>query len=117
MGLYWLRTTLPIGCRKLRHSAVNRSAALCRIEKPTNRKLGRVLGSRPSKDVVTIPRRCPADPEGNYQKLIANLMQYNGQPYTLAPASGHGQNTEGVLLDAGLSRKEVAACKAEGAIP
>ena len=55
--------------------------------------------------------------EGEPYKLVANPIQYDEEPYELTPAPEHGQHTEEVLLEAGLSWEEVAQCKKEGAIP
>ncbi|MCH2173753.1 CoA transferase [Myxococcota bacterium] len=50
-------------------------------------------------------------------KLVANPIQYDEKPYELSLAPEHGQNTEEVLLDMGLSWDEIAARKADGSIP
>ena len=55
--------------------------------------------------------------EDSTYKLVANPIQYDEQPYTLTPAPEHGQNTEEVLLDAGLTWDEIAEAKQKGAIP
>jgi crotonobetainyl-CoA:carnitine CoA-transferase CaiB-like acyl-CoA transferase len=48
--------------------------------------------------------------------LVASPVQFGGTPPDLTPAPAHGQNTEEVLLDIGLSWDEIAAHKKSGAI-
>lgn len=54
--------------------------------------------------------------DGNRFKLVANPVQYDEEPYALDPAPEHGQNTEEVLLELGLSWDDISAHKASGAI-
>jgi len=54
--------------------------------------------------------------DGETFKLVANPIQYNEEPYTLDLAPEHGQNTEEVLLELGLSWDEIVAHKKSKAI-
>jgi crotonobetainyl-CoA:carnitine CoA-transferase CaiB-like acyl-CoA transferase len=54
--------------------------------------------------------------DGSSFKLVGNPIQYDEEPYELEPAPEHGQNTEEVLLDLGLSWDEIAAHKESKAI-
>ena len=58
-----------------------------------------------------------AGADGEAFKLVANPVQYDEEPYaTLHPAPEHGQNTEEVLLELGLSWQDIAAHKEAKAI-
>jgi crotonobetainyl-CoA:carnitine CoA-transferase CaiB-like acyl-CoA transferase len=79
---------------------------------------------------VQTPREVHADPQviandflgevtaadGSSFKLVANPVQYDEEPYALEPAPEHGQNTEEVLLDLGLSWDDIAAHRESKAI-
>ena len=54
--------------------------------------------------------------DGSSFKLVSNPVQYDEEPYTLAPAPEHGQNTEEVLLELGLSWDDINAHKQSKAI-
>jgi crotonobetainyl-CoA:carnitine CoA-transferase CaiB-like acyl-CoA transferase len=55
--------------------------------------------------------------DGSSFALVANPVQFDETPPTnLRPAPEHGQHTEQVLLDLGLSWEEIAACKEAGAV-
>lgn len=54
--------------------------------------------------------------DGSSFKLVSNPIQYDEEPYSLEPAPEHGQNTEEVLLDLGLSWDQIAAHRESRAI-
>jgi crotonobetainyl-CoA:carnitine CoA-transferase CaiB-like acyl-CoA transferase len=55
--------------------------------------------------------------DGSSFTLVANPVQFDETPpKTLRPAPEHGQHTEQVLLDLGLTWDEIAACKEAGAV-
>lgn len=54
--------------------------------------------------------------DGSKFKLVSNPIQYDEQPYSLDPAPEHGQNTEEVLLDLGLSWDQITAYRESSAI-
>ena len=54
--------------------------------------------------------------DGKTFKLVANPVQYDEESYTLDPAPEHGQNTEEILLEMGLSWEQIVAHKEAGAI-
>jgi crotonobetainyl-CoA:carnitine CoA-transferase CaiB-like acyl-CoA transferase len=55
-------------------------------------------------------------PEGTEFALVANPVQFDEAPPTLRPAPEHGQHTEDVLLEAGLTWEEIGENKESGAI-
>jgi crotonobetainyl-CoA:carnitine CoA-transferase CaiB-like acyl-CoA transferase len=54
--------------------------------------------------------------DGSSFTLVANPVQFDAASPGLRPAPEHGQHTEQVLLELGLSWEEIAACKEAGAI-
>jgi crotonobetainyl-CoA:carnitine CoA-transferase CaiB-like acyl-CoA transferase len=55
-------------------------------------------------------------PEGTTFALVANPVQFDETPAELTPAPDHGQHTEEVLLELGLSWDDIIAHKEAGAI-
>lgn len=56
------------------------------------------------------------DEQGNRFALAASPVQFDERAAELKPAPGHGQHTENVLLDLGLSWEEIAQLKGKEAI-
>jgi crotonobetainyl-CoA:carnitine CoA-transferase CaiB-like acyl-CoA transferase len=61
----------------------------------------------------------PAIEAGNGQtvQLVANPVQFDEAPVEMTRAPEHGEHTEMVLLELGLTWDDVAALKESGAIP
>lgn len=55
-------------------------------------------------------------PDGTRFTLVANPVQFDETTPALRPAPEHGQHTEELLLELGLSWEEIGACKEAGAI-
>jgi len=55
-------------------------------------------------------------PEGTTFALVANPVQFDETAPELTPAPDHGQHTEEVLLELGLSWDDIIAHKEAGAI-
>jgi crotonobetainyl-CoA:carnitine CoA-transferase CaiB-like acyl-CoA transferase len=61
----------------------------------------------------------PAIEAGNGQtvQLVANPVQFDEQPVEVTRAPEHGEHTETVLVEAGMTWEEIAALKESGALP
>jgi crotonobetainyl-CoA:carnitine CoA-transferase CaiB-like acyl-CoA transferase len=55
--------------------------------------------------------------EGHSLPLVTSPVQFDEQPPQLRPAPEHGQHTEEILLEAGLSWAEIVQLQEEGALP
>ena len=102
-----------------------RVAAAGALDRGARRLLGRVEPrSRPSTSSTTIRRSwptatCPPIEAGNGQtvQLVANPVQFDEAPVAATRAPEHGEHTEMVLLELGLTWDDLAALKDSGAIP
>ena len=76
----------------------------------------RELLRRPAGARQRLPAARSTRGDGTTFTLVANPVQFDETPPTLAPAPDLGQHTEEVLLELGLTWEEIAAHKEAGAI-